>query len=119
MYNLRTKETHDAYEIVRTTQNFKENCPLCSEKEVICEFTHWKLVRNLYPYDKVAEIHDMIVPKHHVTEEELTGDEEHELFELKHTFLNENYILLIEALKNSKSIPAHFHLHLIVPKEQI
>lgn len=49
-------------------------CALCA-KEPIQEFTHWKIVSNNFPYDRIAELHNMIVPVRHCAEEELTQEE--------------------------------------------
>lgn len=59
----------------------------------------------------------MIIPKRHVVETELTREEKQELIELKHDALNKQYMYIFEALPGRKSIPEHFHLHLIVAKE--
>ncbi len=87
-------------------------CPLC-EKASIIEFESWRIVKNNFPYDLIASVHDMIVPKQHVKEEGLTLEMYQELVSIKNTYLNENYTHIIEALPKIKSIPEHFHLHLI------
>jgi len=92
-----------------------DGCPLC-KAESIETFTYWRTIPNKYPYDAVTQKHEMIIPIRHCTEKDLTEVEKNELKELKTTFINDHYIYLIEALPNSKSIPGHHHLHLVVPK---
>lgn len=90
----------------------ERSCPLC-DAEPLQQFPHWKIVRNIYPYDKIAKKHDMLVPLRHAREAELTVEESAELDQIKETYVHENYEYMIEATHKRKSIPAHFHLHLI------
>jgi hypothetical protein len=57
----------------------------------------------------------MIVPLRHVGEDELSEEEKAELLAIKKSYINEHYDYSLEA--TGKSIPNHFHLHLIVTKE--
>lgn len=91
-------------------------CAICS-KAPIQEFKSWRIVRNDYPYDKIAQEHNMLVPMRHVAEKELSQDELSELMDIKLN-LDDKYDYIIEAAKKNKSIPAHFHLHLLVVKER-
>lgn len=72
---------------------------------------------NAFPYDKIATSHDMVVPLRHVPEAELTPEERKELVEIKHEYVNANYEYILEPTHKKKSIPAHFHLHLVVLKD--
>jgi len=111
----RTKETHERYQTDRQKDVVSDTCPLCAE-ESIMEFTHWRVIPNKYPYDEIALQHTMIIPKLHVNEHELEENALIELCELKEGFLNDEYLYIMEALPGTKSIPGHFHLHLINPK---
>ncbi len=91
-------------------------CPLCSG-EPLKTFTHWKVMQNAFPYDGIARVHDMLVPLRHSTEGELTEEELKELFDIKQGHLNEHYEYVMEATNKTKSVPTHFHLHLIITKE--
>ena len=95
-----------------------DTCPLCTE-HAIEKFTYWKIVPNIFPYDKIAKIHHMLIPHRHVREELLTIEEKNELLKLKHSDVLQTYAYVIEAMPHKKSIPEHFHLHLIEPKDQI
>ena len=115
MSSLRTKEAEEKYNNY-VIENQSDICPLC-ERESIHEFKYWKIIQNNFPYDKIAKVHHMIVPFRHVKENDLTGDELVEFNEIKQKYLYKEYEYLIEASMKKKSIPEHFHLHLIVSKD--
>ncbi len=112
---MRTPEATQKYREHIAAGGLKE-CPLCTG-EALALFTHWKVMQNAFPYDGIARVHDMLVPLRHSTEGELSEQELKELFDIKHGHLNEQYEYVMEATNKVKSIPAHFHLHLIVTKE--
>lgn len=109
--HLRTRETADAYSAFKATGALENFCPLC-EKPPLQEFKFWKIILNDFPYDLVASKHDMVVPLRHTTEHELTAEEREELYEIKYGSLQE-YDIIVEATHRNKSIPEHFHLHLV------
>lgn len=112
----RTVAMHDKYENERTSVVEEGSCPMCTAPTKT-EHINWRIVENIYPYDAVAERHDMLVTKRHLcSDTELTSEELAELFKLKVTSLNDSYTFIMEALPSNKSIPGHYHLHLIVPK---
>jgi len=112
----RSEAMQNKYESDRQADLEKPDvCPLC-EARTIESFTYWRIINNKYPYDAVAHKHEMIVPIRHCAETDLTEAEIKELAELKTTLINDRYVYLIEALANSKSIPGHHHLHLVIPK---
>jgi diadenosine tetraphosphate (Ap4A) HIT family hydrolase len=117
MYLFRTKETYELYEEHKRDGHLLRECPLCSI-EAIKEFTHWKIVDNKFPYDRICVVHHMLIPNRHVTELELTQEERGELLEIKHSYINETYTYMFETMELHKSIPAHLHFHLIIPKEE-
>ncbi len=116
MATLRLDETKAAYDAYQLEDAFKNGCPLCNAPTVHA-FTHWRIVKNRFPYDKIAGIHDMLVPSRHITEKEISQEEWHELANIKNDYVHPNYQFIIEATHKVKSIPAHFHLHLIVLKD--
>jgi hypothetical protein len=114
--NFRSEKTFKAYEDYKKVNPFQPNsCPLC-EKPALREFTHFRIVNNNFPYDKIAAVHHMIVPRVHLEEKDLTLEMYQELVYLKETYINDNYSHIIEALPKNKSIPNHFHLHVIEAK---
>ncbi len=72
---------------------------------------------NAFPYDRIAKTHDMIVPLRHVDEDHLNDEELKELKIIKDNYLHKEYEFIIEATYKVKSIPAHFHLHLLTIKD--
>lgn len=111
---FRTKETtQQAYDDFMKAGGLEGQCALC-EAPAVKEFTLWKIVENRFPYDRVATTSHMIVPKRHANDEEITGDEWIEFQKIKKEYLTPTYDFFIEAAHHKKSIPAHFHLHLIV-----
>lgn len=117
MNSFRTPEKQAEYKEIRKHFKNAHVCALC-EKTSIEEYEYWRIVKNDYPYDKIAKIHNMLIPKRHVTEEEFNIEEERELKEIKKKLLDSNYEFIIEATKHKKSIPEHFHLHLIITKDE-
>lgn len=111
----RSKETHNKYESDRTPGVANDSCPLCTA-QTKAVFTHWKIMANKYPYDSVARVHDMILPIRHAGWNDLSDEELAELSELKKGVLNEQYVFAVEAFPKQRSVPGHFHLHLIVPR---
>lgn len=113
--SFRTRDGNARYDAYKCTPEFSHGCVLC-EREARKEFTWWKIIVNKFPYDRIASVHDMLVPKRHATEDELTEDEKCELREIKRTEIHD-YQFIIEPTPHVKSIPTHFHLHLIVGKD--
>jgi len=109
--SFRTDEMNRKYKEYQESGGLSGACVLC-EREPIEVFMYWKIIQNEFPYDTIAEIHEMIVPLRHVTESYLTQEEQDEFKIIKESRLQQyNYIM--EATMKRKSIPAHFHLHLI------
>ncbi len=109
---LRTDEMEDKYRDYRA-QMKDVACFLCTAKP-LKEFKYWKILLNNFPYDKIAETHHMIMPLRHVIDREITKEEWQELLDIRAGYIEENYDFILDAV--TKSIPLHFHLHLIVPK---
>jgi len=116
MAYLRSKELNDLYKSDRETETFKSGCPLCTSP-TLEQFTYWKIIQNKYPYDLISSAHKMLVPLRHVPAQELTAEENAEFMEIKHSEAIQNeYDIFIESTDRARSIPAHFHLHLIIFK---
>ena len=114
--NWRTLETHNLYMKDIEAGGLDEGCLLC-ERAALHTFEYWKIIENKYPYDRVALVHEMILPLRHTDGCDLSEAEKAELEVLKKTFLNDHYHFIVEALPKTKSIPAHLHMHLIVPNQ--
>lgn len=113
MGTLRKPETEAAYTKAKQEGLLEAGCPLC-KAESIKEFTFWRIIPNAYPYDLVAIVHHMFVPKRHVDEDHLTPEEEEEFKKLQTDYIQEEYEFTIIPSRRKRSIPAHAHLHAIV-----
>ena len=115
MGSLRTKEMTDAYHAYQAAQP-ADVCHLC-DTPALQTFKFWKVIPDKFPYDRIAQKHDLLVPLRHVQEGELRTEERQEFYALKTDYLNSHYEILIETAPHLKSVPAHHHVHLIVIKE--
>lgn len=112
---LRTLEMHARYEKHCATQ-CSHGCYLCRANPVK-DYRYWKIIDNEFPYDEVATVSHMLVPKKHVKEDKLNLEEFNELEKIKPK-IHEAYDLIIENTHKLKSIPEHYHLHLLEMKER-
>lgn len=116
MATFRTPETEEKYAEYIKTRGPSAGCVLCG-RPAIQTFTHWKIVENRFPYDKIAKVHHMLVAKEHLAQENVPQEAWWEFDKLKKGFINENYALILEQTPKESSIPGHFHVHLIVIKD--
>ncbi len=116
MVTLRTQESNKIYTDYLQNNRHPDMCELCSS-EPVKEFLFWKIIQNDFPYDRIAKVHHMIVPKRHVSETQLNSEEMAEIGNIKKDYINNNYQYIIEATQKNKSVPEHFHLHLIIAKD--
>ena len=114
-HKLRSRELTQAYKDYRKVLPVDAPCALC-EKEPLQAFTYWKIIENKFPYDLITETHHMIVPIAHKTEYEITSDEWLEYKTIKQT-VTQDYDYFLEATSKLKSIPEHFHIHLLITKD--
>lgn len=112
---FRSERMKNLYAKHKETGILDRECVLCTIKS-IQEFKFWRIIPNSFPYDLIATEHNMLVPIRHTKEDGLTEDEVKELLEIKANDLDK-YDYLIEAGNNKKSIPAHFHIHLVCAKD--
>jgi hypothetical protein len=110
---LRTEETAQRYEEALRLQDNHAACRLCSDTESLEEYTYWRRMRNLFPYDRLFATSDMLVTKRHTDEQGLTSAERAELLTLKAGALGERYDSILDHLPQQKSMPHHCHFHLI------
>lgn len=117
MATLRTPEITKRYQLYLKTLPSIGPCILCA-KQTLKEFEHWKIVLNDFPYDRIAKTHHMLIPYRHVQEGGLNEEEFKELRKIKETYVNTEYDWIMEPVPKGKTIPSHFHLHLILGKEE-
>jgi diadenosine tetraphosphate (Ap4A) HIT family hydrolase len=120
MRTLRTKDSEERYIEVMQTRTGDEGCLFCtpSRQTVLAEFEHFRIIKNDFPYDEVAEIHHMIYPKRHTLGKDMTEEEKAELQLLKDTYCKEKgYQYILEGITRL-SIPSHVHFHLLTLKDK-
>ena len=114
---FRTKRSDKKYRKLIAAGFLQNNgCKLCKEV-IVKKFKHWKVIQNRFPWDRIAKVHHMIVPIRHVTFEKLNNAEKKEYQIIKESYLQKNYENISESTNKRKTIPEHFHLHLIVAKD--
>lgn len=122
MKSFRTRKNQIAYDRYRAALPPDALCAFCSlkpgDEQFISESTHFKVVRNRFPYDswdahKVAE-HIMLVPKQHTdTLKDLSFIESKEYIEIISNYEFEGYNIYARTPgSNAKSV-IHQHTHLI------
>jgi predicted nucleic acid-binding OB-fold protein len=116
---FRTRETRKKYEKFIADGFLNDGCNLCKRRktELIKEFKHWRIIKNIFPWDRVAKTNHIIVPKRHIVYKELTKTEKDELEKIKIEYIEKGYDLIAEATNKIKSIPTHLHIHLIILKK--
>jgi hypothetical protein len=115
METFRTTQTQEAYDEYKVSCTRESVCWIC-EKSPLQTFSHWKIVENSFPYDRIAALHHMITPVRHVKEGELTTEELEEFAQIKSSVLNHNYEFLLWPTQKYQSVPSHYHVHLLVSK---
>lgn len=91
-----------------------------TEDEAICVFEYWYIIQNDFPYDAVADIHHLLVPRRKdiLNWSDLRREELEELLHLRETYCKENYEMVAENMPSAKTVQNHFHLHLFVFKRR-
>lgn len=118
MASLRTERTESRYQKLLQAGHLEQQCRLC-DGILVKEFKYWKVIQNRFPYDLIADVHHMIIPKRHVKEIDLTMEERKEYEEIKRNYIDRKYQYILEATNKSKSIAEHLHLHLIISKKKV
>lgn len=98
--------------------NLENECGLCKATS-IKEFKYWRIIDNRFPWDLIAQIGHIIIPKRHVVYDKLTMAEKKEFDLIKSKYIEKRYEVIAEATNRKKSIPGHFHKHLLVLKDII
>lgn len=117
MASLRTKEGEERYSAYKKSGGLGTSCALCI-KEPLEKFSYWKIIRNDFPYDRIATTHHMLVPLRHAKEMELTKDEYEEYLDIRKKRLEQGYDYVMTSTARMLSIPQHFHFHCVIVKDQ-
>ena len=109
---------HERYQRYKKSHFKLGWCSLCDKERsaTLKTYRYWKIVNNLFPWDRIAKIQHMLLPKRHVPYQKLNKKEKQELEKLKGGYVEHHYDIMAEATHRKKSIPEHYHLHLIVLK---
>lgn len=110
---LRSKDTYEKY--VNRVPDSK--CFMCGSDNCVTikSYKHWKIIENNYPYDNVAQVHHMLVPKRHIPfTHSFEKEEETELWLIKY-MINKttDYDCILENFAHGQSQPGHVHYHLL------
>lgn len=106
---LRTDDVIQKY-----IQHKQDICFFCFS-DTVRTFKYWKLKKNMFPYDKIAEEHMMLSTYEHISErEQLMPAAKAELEEILKMYNDEEYFdAYLENFKICRTILDHFHIHLI------
>lgn len=83
-------------------------------------WSHWRMIRNRFPYDMLFMQHDMLIPiRSGVADRWQLNDDEKAEFELiLREFVYPNYDLWFENCPKRRSVLVTYHIHLATYKEE-
>lgn len=107
-------ENQSQYKDFSATKNFDED-----KERIIHSYKHWHIITNLFPYDKITQTHNMLIPKRVFGKMADCNKEEWQEYKtILNQFETEKYYdAILENFSKNKSISRHLHLHLIVWKK--
>jgi diadenosine tetraphosphate (Ap4A) HIT family hydrolase len=109
MKTLRTELSEKIYQEYRDTK-IDGYCPFCERDLFIREWKHWILIENRFPYDRVAEVSDLLALKKH--KGEMNDWERKELKKILEEIQGEYHAILMN-FTHRQSLPKHLHFHLL------
>lgn len=119
---LRTKNIVEIYQAaLRDRSNVSDhNDFFTKDNTIIKSFQYWVVVENKFPYDAIADIHHLLIPKRKEIDGwlDLNSEEGQELLFIRNSFIQDNYDMVSENMPRSKTITNHFHIHLMVLKRR-
>ena len=115
--HFRKKKTQEKYNTYRVNKVKKSACDFCVSEpdDKKLNFVYWKILKNMFPYDRIAEHHELIIPKRHFKNEaDMTPEEREELVYIKAHQLakDKKYDFIWENFTHIRSVE-HYHLHLL------
>ena len=116
--NLRTPHTQAQYNEYRRHVTPDTPCFLCLKADVTYE--HWKLVKNSFPYDIIAQpnTHFMLCPKRHVAEEyDLNDEESEERNRIIRYDFSKAFSCIMLNFEHARTHKSHLHYHLWVNRD--
>lgn len=110
---LRTDEVLEAYYKKRDALGDSFWDVDLSKFEPIKKWKYWVLVKNDFPYNRIAKQHDMLIPlRKFALEQDMNLQEFWEYRDIKKE-ISEEYNAFLENSTNNRSIAKLFHLHCI------
>jgi hypothetical protein len=108
---LRTPATEREYQQAKKSTRFMRTAPS------LVDFTEWRIIENDYPYDKIAKIHHLLIPKRQVDRPLMLN--EYEVAEymgiLEHV-IPKTYDAILLNMPKQQSIKGWMHYHLLTYK---
>lgn len=87
------------------------------ENKVLCVFENWLLIENMFPWDKVAVKHDLLIPKLRVPKiSQLSLYVRDEMYKIQ-SVLQPYYSQFTIVSPQERSVPVHWHLHCLKTKK--
>jgi diadenosine tetraphosphate (Ap4A) HIT family hydrolase len=103
---------HERYQSAPKDPNFMVNAPS------IKEYEYWRIIENKFPYDTIAKVHHMLVPKQQTASWlDISLSESAELDLLIMYELPKDYDMILLNFPKAQSVKDWLHFHLIVVKE--
>lgn len=116
---LRTEKTHFDYENemiwrkIDADKGVERPCYLC-EAYPLRVSDHWKIVKNTFPYDEIADKHHMLVPDRHIASwDDLEVEEIEDLWAFVQNLNKDIYDSIGWNFSSAQSMKDHLHLHLL------
>lgn len=107
---LRSDEMHDRYLAAEKDPNFYETVPSMKE------WQYWRIIENQFPYDTIASVHHILIPKREFqTVDEANEDETVEIADEIFDWIKKesHYDMILENLPHQQSQPQRLHYHLL------
>jgi diadenosine tetraphosphate (Ap4A) HIT family hydrolase len=118
-FTLREMVDEVAYAQARANGTLPK-CRYCVVKNVVKEYEHFLIMKNDFPYSRIAKVNDMLSPKRHVASFYELNDAERAELEKIYADLDRGldvnlprYDQIIKNTTHNMTIPGHVHLHLI------
>jgi hypothetical protein len=88
------------------------------ENPVIQEYTHWKIVSNMFPYDLTFEKHDLLIPKDAQGSFRKLSPAAQQEYHVILSKLEGIYDMYFVNMPKGRTVPTHWHCHLATWKER-
>lgn len=112
-HTLRITKTQKEY-MSYLENGFDGHCIFCAKDLLIEEYEYWVLLKNKFPYDKCYKNHCLLATKRHISELYELTEEEHKELDKLFDIIPHNQAILNK--RSDRSIPRHFHWHLVTIK---